>query len=151
MKKLLILAGLLSMTTVAYAEDPYLELLRSDVRTQKVALVTEAMQLDGEESTAFWPVYREYEFEMSKTWDEEIALLKLYGKHYDNMTEEVAKELADRWFVMQSKRIHIQSKFFRKFEEAVSAVTAVRFTQIENRINLLIDLQISSQLPLIVK
>ena len=37
---------------------------------------------------------------MSKTWHEEIALIKLYGKHYDNMTEEVAKELADRWFMM---------------------------------------------------
>ena len=30
-------------------------------------------------------------------------------------------------------------------------MTATRFTQIENRINLLIDLQIASQLPLIVK
>ena len=37
----------------------YAELLRSDVRTQKVAIITEVMGFTEAEDAAFWPVYRE--------------------------------------------------------------------------------------------
>ena len=39
----------------------YAELLRSDVRTQKVAILTEVLDLTEAEDKAFWPIYREYQ------------------------------------------------------------------------------------------
>ena len=39
----------------------YAELLRSDVRAQKVAIITEVMGFTEAEDTAFWPIYREYD------------------------------------------------------------------------------------------
>src|SRR5215472_18569082 len=39
----------------------YAELLRSDVRAQKVAILTEVMDFTDEESAAFWPIYRDYD------------------------------------------------------------------------------------------
>ncbi len=39
----------------------YAELLRSDVRTQKVAILTEVLGLTEAEDKAFWPIYREYQ------------------------------------------------------------------------------------------
>ena len=38
----------------------------SDVRTMKVAIITEVMGFTEEEDRAFWPIYREYDLEMSK-------------------------------------------------------------------------------------
>jgi hypothetical protein len=64
MKRLLfVIVALLLINTVAYGNgiDAYIELLRSNARTQKVVVITEALQLTDEESTAFWPVHREYE------------------------------------------------------------------------------------------
>src|SRR5262249_30442010 len=44
----------------------YAELLRSDVRAQKVAIITQVMDFTEAEDAAFWPIYREYDLEMSK-------------------------------------------------------------------------------------
>ena len=67
-KLLLIIIVLLLVNTVAYGKDvdAYIELLKSDVRTQKVAIISEALQFTDEESSAFWSIHREYELDLSK-------------------------------------------------------------------------------------
>ena len=81
MKKLLLLAavGLFALPATAFGQEDtydeaYLEMLRADVRTQKVAAITQVLDLTDAESEAFWPVYREYELELSKIADKRIAL-----------------------------------------------------------------------------
>ena len=39
----------------------YVELLRADVRAQKVAFITELMEFTDAEDKAFWPIYRVYD------------------------------------------------------------------------------------------
>src|SRR6476620_1000881 len=63
----------------------YAELLRSDVRAEKVAIITEVMGFSETEDAAFWPVYREYDAEMAKLGDERVALIADYAKNYDQM------------------------------------------------------------------
>jgi len=150
-KLLLVIIVLLSVNTVSYGGglDAYIELLKSDMRTEKVAVITEALQLTSEESSAFWPIHREYELELSKIIDDRIELIKDYAQHYDNLTNEKAKELAKTVFELEKRRTKLKKKYFKKFEKAVSAIVAAKFIQIENQINLLVDLQIASELPLI--
>ncbi len=152
MKKLLLIIIVLLLTnTVSYGKgiDPYIEILRSDARSQKVAVITEAMQFTGKESSAFWPVYREYELELSEIMDDRIDLIKDFFQNYDNLIDEKAKELARKVFALEKRRTKLKKKYFKKFEKALSATIAAKFIQVENQINLLIDLQIASELPLI--
>ena len=164
MKKLVILALFLligcqtdNATTKPAAEpaaapqDPYLEMLRSDIRAQKVSLITEAMELTPEESGTFWPVYRQYEAQLSKIWDGRLALIQKYGERYETMNDETARELGEMFFDLEERQVRLNKQYFPKFEQAVGAVTAVKFFQVENRLDMLIDLQIASELPLIVK
>ena len=152
MRKLLfIIIALLLVNTVAYGKDvdAYVELLKSDVRTQKVAIISKALQLTYEESSAFWPVHREYELELSKIIDDRIELINNYVQNYDNLTDEKARELARKVFSLEKRRTKLKKKYFKRFERALSATIAAKFIQVENQINLLIDLQIASKLPLI--
>ena len=152
MRKLLfIIIALLLVNTVAYGKDvdAYVELLKSDVRTQKVAIISKALQFTNEESSAFWPVHREYELELSKIIDDRIELINNYVQNYDNLTDEKARELARKVFALEKKRTKLKKKYFKRFERALSATIAAKFIQVENQINLLIDLQIASELPLI--
>ena len=57
----------LPLMAQSYTPERYFELLRSDVRTAKVEILTEALDLSDAEAAAFWPVYREYETELSNT------------------------------------------------------------------------------------
>ena len=65
--------------TISLNLSAYAELLRSDVRTQKVAIITEVMGFTEAEDKAFWPIYREYDAEMAKLGDERVALIAEYA------------------------------------------------------------------------
>ena len=150
MKKLLALVIVFVLVgAVGYAQDAYIELLRSDVKTKKVAIVTEVMQFTNEEANAFWPVYREYDLELSKIGDARIALIKDYARNYETMTDEKAKELVEGTLKLEGKRTKLKTKYFKKFDKVLPSKTVAKFFQLENQINLLIDLQIASELPLI--
>ncbi len=153
MKRVLTLALVLFACRSAYAQQAqdYLELLRSDVQTQRVAIVTEVMEFDQAESDKFWPVFRDYEHEMTKIGDKRIALIRDYAAAYETMTDAKAKELIDRAFAIDQERLALEKKYYGEFEKAVGSATAAKFMQVDNQINLLVDLQISQALPLVKK
>jgi len=138
----------LLFASVAHAQEQYLELLRSDIRAERVAIVTEAMQLSEAEASVFWTTYREYEFESSQIGDRRIQLIKDYAEFYENMTDEKAKELVKRAFKIEEDRTKLKKRIFDQFEREIPATTVARFFQIDNQLNLLIDLQIAAELPL---
>ena len=127
----------------------YVELLRSDLRTQKVAIITEMMGFTEAEDAAFWPIYREYEGEMTTLGDERVALIQEYANAYSKMTDAAADALATKALDLESRRQEVKRKYYERFKQALSAVTAARFLQVEHQLLLLIDLQISAALPII--
>ena len=149
MKKLLLIIVFVLVASIGYAQEAYIELLRSDVKTKKVAIITEVMQFTNEEANAFWPVYREYEFELTKIGDGRLELIKDYAQNYETMTDEKAKELIQKALKLEGRRTKLKRKYFRKFDKVLPSKTVAKFFQLENQINLLIDLQIASELPLI--
>ena len=60
MRGILIVLLIVACTVVYAQQDAYVELLRADLKAEKVAVITEAMNFSEEESLAFWPIYREY-------------------------------------------------------------------------------------------
>jgi hypothetical protein len=127
----------------------YVELLRSDLRTQKVAVITEMMQFKDEEDAAFWPIYREYEVELSRLNDERIRGIETYAKTYQKMTAATANDLMTKALDLESRRTALKQKFYTKLKTAMSPLTAARALQVENQIQLLIDLQVAASLPVV--
>src|SRR5262245_48409593 len=126
----------------------YTELLRSDVRAEKVAIITEVMGFTDKEDEAFWPIYREYDLEMAKLGDERVALIADYAKNYANMNDEIADRLAAKALELESRRQELKGQVYQKVKKALSPLTAARFLQVEHQLLLLIDLQIASSLPI---
>ena len=126
----------------------YTELLRSDLRTQKVAVITEVMQFTEAEDAAFWPIYREYELDLSRLNDERLAVIETYAKSYDKLTDAIANDLMTRALALDSRGTTLKQKYFAKLKTAMSPLTAARVLQVENQIGLLLDLQIAASLPI---
>ena len=125
------------------------QMARSNVRSDKVTILTKAMLFTEAEGAKFWPIYREYEFEMGKHFDKDWALIKLYADNFENITEEMANTLAKGVFDLETERTSLKRKYFKKIETVLSAKRAARFIQVENQLLLIIDLRIASQIPLI--
>ena len=127
----------------------YAELLRSDVRSQKIAILTELMGFTDAEDAAFWPIYREYDGEMAKLGDERVALIAEYATNYSRLTDAVADNLAAKALDLEARRQATKAKYYERIKKALSPRTALRFLQIEQQLLLLIDLQISASLPIV--
>lgn len=125
----------------------YAELLRSDLRAQKVAILTEVMGFTEAEDAAFWPIYRQCDAEATALSDERLALIRDYAARYATLTDDDASRLAARAVDLQSRRNAREVACFETVKAAVSPRTALRFLQVEHQMQLLIDLQISASLP----
>ena len=150
--KKVILAALMLLALAApvmASTTDLVELMRSDLRTDKRAIVTKAMQLDEASSPKFWPVYSEYETELTKLNDQRVTMIKDYAASYNSMTDEAAKDLIKRGFSLQEKRTSLLKKYVSKMTKAVDVKTAARWAQVEHALDSAIDLQIASELPLL--
>jgi hypothetical protein len=125
----------------------YAELLRSDVRTLKVAILTEVMGFSEAEDDAFWPIYREYDVEVSTLGDQRLDLIAEYAKHYATLTDSMADELARRALDLEVKRQALRQRYYERVKVALSPRTAMRFLQVEHQLQLVIDLQFAASLP----
>jgi len=127
----------------------YVELLRADVRGQKVAILTEMMDFTEKEDATFWPIYREYDVELSKINDDRVTLIQEYAKNYEKMTDAVADRIASGALGLEGRRHALKLKYYERLKSALSPKLAARFLQVENQLLMIIDLQISAALPVV--
>ena len=127
----------------------YVELLRSDVRSQKIAIITEMMEFSDAEDAAFWPIYREYDVELSKLNDERVGVIQDYAANFTQVTDAVADRIATKALDLEARRSALKSKYYERVKAALSPKTAARFLQVENQLLMIIDLQIASSLPIV--
>jgi hypothetical protein len=125
----------------------YAMLLRADLKTQRKEIITELMQFDDEDAAKFWPLFQEYDGALTKIGDGRLALIVEYARNYQDLTNDQADTLMSKAFELEAQRAELKKKYFDKMKAAVSATQAMRFFLIENQIQHIIDLQISSGLP----
>ena len=146
---ILLVAGVASPSSAQSATpEAYLELLRSDVRTAKVEILTEALALSAPQGEVFWPIYREYGTELATLGDRRISMIKAFAEKYGSITDEQATLFAKDYFALHSDRLKLRKSYFNKVSKALSPLVAAQFIQVENVIGMLIDIQIAAELPL---
>jgi len=127
----------------------YVDLLRKDVRQQKAEIMGAVMVLSADEAAKFWPIYSEYDAELTKLNNQRVENIKEYARTYNQMTDEEADELIQKSLAYQKQRSELLAKTYERLKQAVGAITAARFAQVEHQLLLIIDLQIASSLPVV--
>jgi hypothetical protein len=128
------------------AED--VKLLRKDVRAEKQKIMGAAMALDDAQSKKFWPIYKDYDRQLTKLNDVRLGNITAFAQNYSNMTDNKADEIVNGAISYRKKRIDLLANTYDKVRAALGAPLAARFLQVEDTLNTLIDLQIQSNLPL---
>jgi Spy/CpxP family protein refolding chaperone len=129
--------------------DQDIEMLRSDVRSQKKQIVAQNMNLTDAQAEKFWPVYDAYSQEVSKLNDTRLSLIKQYAESYDTMTDAQASSLLKQALALDESYVKLRQTWVPKFEKVISPKQTAAFFQLDRRIGLLIDLQIASAIPLV--
>lgn len=149
MRNLLTAAALvLGLGATAQNYNDLIEVLRSDVRTQKQTIVLGNLGLTEAQSAVFMPIYDEYSGAAKANWDKRIQLIKDYGAKYETMNDETAASLMKRNNTLEKESLALRDKYAKKVMKVLPTTIAARWMQIENRLSKAIDLQIASELPL---
>jgi hypothetical protein len=150
---MLALALVLSLSGLpALAQDKpadNMQLVLEKIKADKRLLVAENMQLTEAEAKAFWPIYDQYQNELFLIRVRTGKLIKDYADAYETMTNATAQRLLNESMTIETLRLKLRKAYLPKFRKALPGVKAVRYYQIENKINAALDYELSANIPLI--
>jgi hypothetical protein len=145
-------SAVLSQTVEVHAKpitDADVQLLRQDLQSAKNQIITDTMSFNEQEAAAFWPVYKEYAAAQHSIADKRLAVITDYARNLDKMNDTNARSLTDRMFTVEEETQALRKEYFPRFERALGAKRAAKFYQVDNRLTLMVNLQLASEIPLI--
>jgi hypothetical protein len=126
-----------------------IDLLRKDIRSQKKQLIAANMPLTDTEAQKFWPVYDQYTAELVKINNDKYALIQEYVQSNGNMTDAQADNWSTRILKVDADVTALRQTYWANFRKVLPAKKAAVYEQIERRAQMLIDVQLASQIPLL--
>ena len=129
--------------------DQDIQLLRQDIRSKKKQLIAANLTLTADEATKFWPVYDQYTAELVKINDVKYATIKEYAEKWGTMTDDQALALINKSLSVDESVSKLRIKYVPIFQKVVPGTKVATFFQLDRRLQMLIDAQLASQLPLV--
>jgi hypothetical protein len=133
----------------AQITDQDIDLLRKDLRSKKKQLVAANLKLTDAQATRFWPVYDQYIAEQTKIHDEKYAVIKEFATNWGGITDAQALDLTKRALSVDERVTQLRVKFIPNFLAVLPGKQVATFFQIDRRLQMMVDLQLMSQLPLV--
>ena len=129
--------------------DQDIQLLRQDIQSGKKQVVAANMNLTDAEATKFWPIYDQYTAEVAKIGDTRVALIKEYAQNYGTITDAQANDFMKRAAAIDQQFTALRLKYVPIFEKVISAKKTALWYQIDRRLDLLINLQLAANIPVV--
>jgi hypothetical protein len=129
--------------------DDSVQLMRQDIRSERKKIVAANLPLTEAEAVKFWPAYDRYVVEHSKIYDTRYALIKQYAQSYSTMTDEQASSFIKGWTTTEEQMAALRLKWMPEFEKVIPPKKTAMFYQIDRRLGYMVELQLSSQIPLV--
>ncbi len=129
--------------------DKDIEMLRQDIRDQRKQIVALNLPLTADEATKFWPVFDQYRKDAIAPNDQRWEVIKEYAATYDTMTDAQAQSLMKRANAVDEQLLALRMRYVPIFEKVISPKKTALFYQIDRRVDLLINLQLSSMIPMV--
>jgi hypothetical protein len=136
-------------TTPHVISDQDLDLLRKDIRSQRKQLIAANLKLTDQEATKFWPAYDQYMSELININDRKFALIQEYADDYGKLTNEQALSFVRRWLDADIEIAQLRQKYVPIVSKVLDGKKSATFFQLDRRIAMMIELQLSSRMPLV--
>lgn len=154
MKKMMMLAMMVFVVTLAFAQDENdvaeeLKALQAAFGKDKAELVKQYMAIPSEKDADFWSVYDQYETARKALGKSKAQLIMDYASSYDKLDDKKAADLLKRKADLSDEFTKLQRKFYPLFSKAVGGVQAAKFFQLEDYLNNIINLGIQNNIPFI--
>src|SRR5580658_1152375 len=128
--------------------DEDIALLRQDLRAKKMQVIGQNMSLSDTQAEKFWPIYNHYVKDLQEVNNRKYALLKQYAETWATMTDQDALIYVRNWLEADGQAQALRLKYVPVVSQVLPGKKAATFFQLDRRLNMIIDLQLFSQIPL---
>lgn len=137
---------------VSMAQDAGLatdeQILLKQVNTDKKAVYAQNLGLTEAESAKFWPIYDEYEARLKPVQDRLLANINTFAEKYDTLTDAEAAAILKEKMAIEKEREALKQKYTAKIAKELPAKKALRYAQLETRIQIMLARDIYGIIPL---
>ena len=111
MKKLIVLISTIFICGALWAQQP-----RNDrIAAQRIAFITQRLQLSPEESQQFWPIYNQYTDKV-----QQIRNFAKMEKPFDEMSDAETEKFLMNQIDKEQRELDLQKEYYQKLRKVIS-------------------------------
>lgn len=129
---------LLITTTVSFSQNGrLLKQKKEQVKSIKVAYITNELNLTPEEATKFWPLYNEFEEKQNQIRREKLKahLNRIDDADFDNLSEKEATTLLTQMESSEDELHLLRKKFVANLKSVLPATKILKLKKAEDGFN----------------
>ena len=127
----------------------FMAALQKDISTLRMDAMQATIQLEPGQAATFWGIFEEYLGELQGVTAGRAELIKDYALQYASLTDEQVMGLGRRAIRMRMDADALMARYFERIGDDVGGKVAGQFFQIENQVQMLLDLRLAMEVPII--
>lgn len=129
--------------------DEALKAFRADMQASRADIMAKNLTLDATQAAKFWPMFEQYQKEQNVIMDEQMKGIQKYADSYETLNDADAVALMTAHLDRDTRMTALRQKWLAEFQKALPPRLAARVMQIDRRLSLAAQVEISARIPLI--
>jgi hypothetical protein len=113
------------------AQEP--EEKNDKIQAQKVAFLTERMNLTAKEAQVFWPIYNEFQDKKDKITAQRRSTREYYKQNAATLSDKEASDILSKFVSIEQQDINLFVEYNDKFKQVLSAKKVMQLYIAENQ------------------
>ena len=122
---------------------------RADLQASRADIIAKNVQLTAEQAAKFWPLFERYQKDQSAIIDAQLKGIQDYAEKYEKLDDGTAMSLVKAHLERDGRMNALRQQWLGEFQKVLPGRLAARVIQVDRRISLAQQMEISSQIPLI--
>jgi len=134
MKNLILLLSIFTVfygSTFAQCDDVCQR--KEKIKAQKVAFITQKLQLTVEEAQQFWPIYNEKIKKSEALNKEERTIIQNYKKNKETLTNKDLEAMSDKLMELEMASSKLNAEYYQKFKKVLPVNKIMELNQAERQ------------------
>lgn len=129
--------------------DEALKSMRADLQSTRADIMAKNLTLTAEQAAKFWPVFEQYQKAQNVIMDAQLKGIQHYAEVYQTLDDAGALALINAHMERDEKMTALRRQWLAEFQKVVPGKIAARAMQLDRRLSMLAQLELSSQIPLV--
>lgn len=133
----------------ALTQEQIVAEFQKNLQSKRADIMAKGMTLSADQAAKFWPLYEQYQKEQDAIVDGQISATQAYAVRFETLSDADAISYINALLDRDGKMHELRAKWLAKFQTVVPAKVAARAIQLDRRVSQVMQVKVSSQIPLI--